>query len=125
MVARFSFRLPLLELLAPPSPTDGKRVRPHQSEGNAMSRSTPTPDQLEAEDRLRAETELLGTVHAINDGLRGLANVVEFESQKFGERLGLVERRQCQLDRVLQQIVAHLGEQQDRSDWWRQGGTPE
>ena len=81
--------------------------------------STKAQTRLEA---MEAEREMLGNLASINGAVQGLANVVEFENQRFGERLGLVERRQCQLERVLQQIDAHLGEQQDDANWWRGNG---
>ena len=80
-----------------------------------MSKAT---DRIEA---MEVEREMLGNLASINGAVQGLASVVEFENQRFGERLGLVERRQCQLEQILQQIITLLGEERDASDWWKTG----
>jgi hypothetical protein len=78
----------------------------------------------ETTEQLESERQLLGSIASINDALRALADVVEGDGHHFGERIRLLERRQCQVEQVLQQIVAHLGEQQGAGDWWRTGAPP-
>jgi hypothetical protein len=88
----------------------------------------PSRAHAEREERLRADTELLGSVNSIAAGLSSLADSFSLEMQRACERIGTLERRLVEYERFavrLCRVLDELERDRDQSDWWRgNGGTP-